>query len=350
MIAIIIALGSDILKESETAGARHKLCGVTLAEWLLRGSLSANDLAAFIVKETDLDRLIDEQAGKAEVEYLTVRNRVQLSDAEGVIRSIINARHIDNGVTLIDPKATYIDAGVKIGPKTLLYPGCVLEGETVVGEGCTITQSSRIIDSVIGDGTSVQASLITDSAVGKNANIGPFVQLRPHSNVGDNCRVGNFVEIKNSSVANSVSISHLSYIGDGDVGEGTNIGCGVIFSNYDGVKKHRTVVGKNCFIGCNTNLVPPVNVGDNAFIAAGSTITEDVPEGALGIARARQVNKEGWKTERDRVYRKDLPQITKTDVNIMLKGSVTESLIGVLSDSNMSIEEYRSERLEKFDE
>ncbi len=304
MRMIIIALSSDILNAAETAGTRYKLCGVTLADWLLRGSLSADDLTVFIINETDLERFFEENAYSAEIEYLTVRNRVQISDAEGVIRSIINARHIENGVTMIDPKATYIDADVEIGPETELYPGCVLEGSTKIGAACTITQSSRIIDSVIGDGTSVQASLITDSIVGKNANIGPFVQLRPHSNVGDNCRVGNFVEIKNSNVAAGVAISHLSYIGDGDVGEKTNIGCGVIFSNYDGVKKHRTVIGKNCFIGCNTNLVPPVNVGDNAFIAAGSTITEDVPAGALGIARARQVNKEGWKTERDKVYRK----------------------------------------------
>ncbi len=288
MMIIIIALSSGVLEKSNTAGAQHKLCGVTLDEWLLRGSLKSDDLTAFVVKEADLERLIHEQVGRAEIEYLTVRNRVQLADAQGVIRSIINARHIENGVTMIDPKATYIDADVEIGSDTVIYPGCVLEGRTKIGEGSTITQSSRIIDSVIGDGASVQASLITESTVGKNSKIGPFVQLRPHSNVGDNCRVGNFVEIKNSNVANGVSVSHLSYIGDGDVGEKTNIGCGVIFSNYDGVKKHRTVVGKNCFIGCNTNLV-----------------TEDVPEGALGIARARQVNKEGWKTERDRVYRKE---------------------------------------------
>ncbi len=300
MTAIIIEAG-DIKPR-----ANYRLCGLTLKEWLRRGEISAGGLKAYIVAGGGAERVIKEQGADIAIKRVTVSDGASLSEAAGALRSVVNARHMKNGVMMIDPNATYIDADAEIGPDTLIHPGCLIEGRTKIGGGCTITQSSRIIDSVIGEGTSVQASLIKESVIGKNASIGPFVQLRPHSSVGDGCRVGNFVEIKNSNVANNVSISHLSYIGDGDVGEKTNIGCGVIFSNYDGVKKHRTVVGKNCFIGCNTNLVPPVSIGDNAFIAAGSTITEDVPEGALGIARARQVNKDGWKTKRDRVYRKGL--------------------------------------------
>ncbi len=306
MIVFILALEDGEHMKSNTPTALHKLCGVTLGEWVQRGALGEGARKALFAAEGDEDRLIKEHGGEAGIERVAVRDRVQLAEAASVMRGIINVRHMINGVTMIDPQAAYIDADVEIGRDTIIYPGCILEGNTKIGEGCTITQSSRIVNSVIGDGASIQASLITDSVVGKNVSIGPFVQLRPHSNVEDNCHVGNFVEIKNSNVAKGAKIPHLSYIGDGDVGEKTNIGCGVIFSNYDGVKKHRTVIGQNCFIGCNTNLVPPVNIGDNAFIAAGSTITNDVPAGALGIARARQVNKDGWKTERDKVYRKDL--------------------------------------------
>ncbi len=305
MIAIIFAAEEGERTHSKTPMALHKLCGVTLAEWATRGAIGAGALKAFVAAEGDEDRIKKELGGEAGIERIAVHNLAELSEAAGVMRAIINARHMLGGVTMLDPHQTYIDADVTIGPDTIIYPGCILEGNTKIGAGCTIMQSSRIVNSVIGDGTSIQASVITDSIVGKNVSIGPFVQLRPHSNVGDGCRVGNFVEIKNSNVAAGAKAPHLSYIGDGDVGENTNIGCGVIFSNYDGVKKHRTVIGKDCFIGCNTNLVPPVNIGDNAFIAAGSTITVDVPAGALGVARARQVNKEGWKTQRDRVYRKE---------------------------------------------
>lgn len=239
------------------------------------------------------------------LECLSVNNRVELSVVTGIVRAQIAARHMLGGVTIVDPSHTYIDAGVTIGRDTVLYPGCILEGKTRIGSRCTITQGSRIVDSVIGDGTVVQGSLLVQASIGESTQIGPFVHIRPNTRIGSRCRLGNFVEIKNSNIADEAKVSHLTYVGDGDVGENVNIGCGVVFSNYDGVKKHRTVIEKNAFIGCNTNLVPPVTVGENAFIAAGSTITENVPPGALGIARARQVNKEGWKTRRDAIYKKE---------------------------------------------
>ena len=209
-----------------------------------------------------------------------------------------NLAYTEQGVSFIDPRTAYIDEGVKIGAGTVIYPCVVLEGNVEIGENCVIGQNSRIKDSTIGSGTSVQSSVIMESTVGSDTSVGPFAYIRPGSDVGSGCKVGDFVEIKNSRLGDGAKAAHLTYVGDSDVGERVNLGCGVVFVNYDGSKKYRSVVEDGAFIGCNVNLVSPVHVGRNAYIAAGSTITSDVPEGALYVARARGRSLEGWVEKR----------------------------------------------------
>lgn len=205
-----------------------------------------------------------------------------------------NLAYMEAGVNFIDIRAAYIDEGVSIGAGTTIYPCVVIEGDVTIGENCTIGQNTRIKDSVIGDGTSVQSSVILESRVGNETSIGPFAYLRPGSDVGSGCKVGDFVEIKNSKLGDGAKAAHLTYVGDSDVGERVNLGCGVVFVNYDGRSKYRSVVEDGAFIGCNVNLVSPVHVGREAYVAAGSTITKDVPDGALYVARAEGRSIEGW--------------------------------------------------------
>ena len=205
-----------------------------------------------------------------------------------------NLDYLEAGVRFIDIRTAYIDEGVTIGAGTVIYPCVVIEGDVTIGENCTIGQNSRIKDSVIGDDTSIQSSVILESKVGSGTSVGPFAYLRPNSEVGDGCKVGDFVEIKNSKLGDGAKAAHLTYVGDSDVGERVNLGCGVVFVNYDGSRKYRSVVEDGAFIGCNVNLVSPVHVGKDAYIAAVSTITEDVPDGALYVARAKGRTLEGW--------------------------------------------------------
>lgn len=205
-----------------------------------------------------------------------------------------NLDYLEAGVRFIDIRTAYIDEGVMIGAGTVIYPCVVIEGDVTIGENCTIGQNSRIKDSVIGDDTSIQSSVILESKVGSGTSVGPFAYLRPNSEVGDGCKVGDFVEIKNSKLGDGAKAAHLTYVGDSDVGERVNLGCGVVFVNYDGSRKYRSVVEDGAFIGCNVNLVSPVHIGKDAYIAAGSTITEDVPDGALYVARAKGRTLEGW--------------------------------------------------------
>ena len=223
-----------------------------------------------------------------------VNSRAQLAEAEEILRSRINNMHLENGVTLIDPKTTYIGTDVEIGKDTIIYPNNIIEGKTVIKENCTILQNCRIKDSIIESGVEVQASVVLESKIGENTTVGPFAYIRPETSIGNNARIGDFVEIKKSTIGNGTKVSHLTYIGDAEVGSGCNFGCGTVVVNYDGKEKHKTVIGDNSFIGCNTNLVSPVRVGDNTYIAAGSTITSEVKEGDLAIARAKQRNIEGW--------------------------------------------------------
>ena len=227
-------------------------------------------------------------------ETIGVNSRVQLAEAEEILRNRINIMHMNNGVTLIDPKTTYIGVDVKIGKDTIIYPNNILEGNTEIGERCLLYQNSRISNGIIENDVDIQSSVILDSKVGENTTVGPFAYIRPETTIGKHARIGDFVEIKKSTIGDGTKVSHLTYIGDAEVGSECNFGCGTVVVNYDGKLKHKTIIGNNSFIGCNTNLVSPVKVEDNTYIAAGSTITSEVKEGDLAIARAKQRNISGW--------------------------------------------------------
>ncbi len=227
-------------------------------------------------------------------EGLGVNDRIALSKAEKIMRKRINQYYMTQGVSLIDPETTYIEASVGIGSDTVIEPNVVIKGNTVIGENCFIGAHSVISNSILEDGVRVISSNLEDSVMKKDSNIGPFAHLRPNSEIGENVHIGNFVEVKNASLAKGTKVGHLTYVGDADLGKEINVGCGTIFVNYDGKNKHRSKIGDGVFIGCNANIVSPVEIGDHAFIAAGSTITKDVPSEALAIARSRQEIKEKY--------------------------------------------------------
>ncbi|HEY9577599.1 MAG TPA: bifunctional UDP-N-acetylglucosamine diphosphorylase/glucosamine-1-phosphate N-acetyltransferase GlmU [Pseudobacillus sp.] len=227
-------------------------------------------------------------------ETLGVNDRVALSQAEKIMRERINEQHMRNGVTLISPENTFIGPDVIIGPDTIVHPGTVLSGNTSIGADCEIGPNSEISNCQVGGFTTIRHSVAADSEIGSRVAIGPFAHIRPASEIHDEAKIGNFVEIKKSVFGKGSKASHLSYIGDAEVGNGVNLGCGSITVNYDGKNKFLTKIEDDVFIGCNSNLVAPVTVGKGAYVAAGSTITNDVPGEALSIARARQVNKENY--------------------------------------------------------
>lgn len=219
---------------------------------------------------------------------------LQLAEKIRLLRRKINTEHMESGVNIIDPDHTYIDESVRIVTGALIYPGAILEGRTIIGANCVIGANTRIVGSTLGESVEVWYSVVMDSVIGNFTTIGPFAYIRPGNEIGSHVRIGDFVEIKNSNIGDRTSISHLTYIGDSDVGSRVNFGCGAVTVNYDGTTKYRTVVGDNAFIGCNTNLIAPVKVGDGAYTAAGSTITLDVPGQDLAVARARQTNISGY--------------------------------------------------------
>ena len=227
-------------------------------------------------------------------ETLGVNDRVALSQAEQILRKRINEKHMRNGVTIIDPLTTFIEADVQIGQDTVINPGSFIKGKSIIGQDCLIGPNTEISNCEIGDGTEVLQSVVHESSIGSFVKIGPFAHVRPQSDIKDSVKIGNFVEIKKTVFGKGSKASHLSYIGDAEVGENVNIGCGSITVNYDGKNKYLTKIEDNVFIGCNSNLVAPVTVGEGAYVAAGSTITQDVPQEALSVARARQVNKEDY--------------------------------------------------------
>lgn len=227
-------------------------------------------------------------------ELLGINNRIQLAEVEAIMRRKILNMHMEQGVTIVDPANTYIGPDVRIGNDTVILPGCIIEGNTVIGEDCIIGPQTNLVNSTIERNVEVKSSVVIDSFIDEGTHVGPFAYLRPGSRIGKNVKVGDFVEIKNSIIGDNTKVSHLTYVGDSEVGKNVNFGCGTVTVNYDGIKKHKTIIGDNAFIGCNTNLVSPVVVNRNAYIAAGSTITDEVPENSLAIARSRQVIKEGW--------------------------------------------------------
>ena len=231
---------------------------------------------------------------------LGINDRAELAEARRLAQQRIHVEHMRAGVSIIDPASTSIDAGVTIGRDTTIEPFAQLRGRTVIGEGTTIGAMSTLTDSEVGDGVTILHSHLTQARVDDGATVGPFAYLRPDAHLHPKAKAGTFVEIKNSEIGAGTKVPHLSYIGDADVGEGTNIGAGNITANYDGQRKHRTTIGSGVRTSVDTAFVAPVTVGDNAYTAAGSVITDDVPPGALGIARARQTNIEGYADRKQR--------------------------------------------------
>ncbi|EOE6412275.1 bifunctional UDP-N-acetylglucosamine diphosphorylase/glucosamine-1-phosphate N-acetyltransferase GlmU [Enterococcus hirae] len=250
---------------------------------------------------TDIIEILKD-AGKTVAAYQTedfdesmgVNDRIALAKANELMRQRINKMHMVNGVSFVDPATTYIDAGVEIGSDTVIEAGVQLQGKTVIGSDCVIGAHSRIVDSVIEDHVVVEHSVIEKSLVKSHADVGPFAHLRPKAEIGEGVHIGNFVEVKNAEIGKNTKVGHLTYVGDATLGEEINVGCGVVFVNYDGKNKHRTTIGDHSFIGSNANIIAPVEIAKNTSVAAGSTITEDIPEYAMAIARARQVNKEEY--------------------------------------------------------
>ena len=205
-----------------------------------------------------------------------------------------------SGVQILDRYNTFIDTQVQINEGTVIYPGCIVEGMTIIGSDCEIGPGARIASCQIGNGVSVKDSTLCDSKVDDHTTIGPYAYLRPKSDIGKHVKIGDFVEVKNARVDDYSKVSHLSYIGDGSVGKNVNVGCGVVFVNYDGKKKNQTVIEDGAFIGCNVNLIAPVTVKSGAYVAAGSTITEDVEAESLAIARCRQTQKINWTRDKNK--------------------------------------------------
>ena len=227
-----------------------------------------------------------------------LETRLDLMDVQAVARKLTVARLVRKGVRVVDPDSVYVGPNVQVGKGTSLLPGAILRGNTVIGENCEIGPNTMIRDCRIGDRVTVNSSQLNESTVESDTTVGPFAYIRPNCHVGSHVKVGDFVELKNSNIGDNTKISHLTYVGDSDVGKHVNFGCGTVTVNYDGDKKFRTVIGDDAFIGCNTNLVAPVHVGPGAYTAAGSTITDDVPGDSLAIARSTQVIKKQWAAKR----------------------------------------------------
>ena len=224
-----------------------------------------------------------------------INSRTELAEVSSMVRQQKNEELMAAGVTLIDPATTYIDADVVIGADTVIYPCVFIEGSTKIGAACEIQSGARIVNSTVGDRVCIRNhTVVTDSTVESGAFVGPFAHIRPGSAIGSDAHVGNFVELKKTTLGKGAKANHLAYLGDASIGEKSNVGAGTITCNYDGDKKHQTVIGKGVFVGSNSTLVAPLKLADGSYIAAGSAVTTDVPAGALAIGRARQENKDGW--------------------------------------------------------
>ncbi|MBM5694447.1 bifunctional UDP-N-acetylglucosamine diphosphorylase/glucosamine-1-phosphate N-acetyltransferase GlmU [Listeria seeligeri] len=242
----------------------------------------------------DSDEVVAAYRMESFEESLGVNDRIALAEASKLMQRRINENHMRNGVTLVNPESTYIDINVKIGQDTVVEPGVMLRGDTVIGDDCVVTSGSEIVNSIIGERVHIRSSSIFESKVGDDVQIGPYAHLRPESDIHNHVKIGNYVETKKAVVGEGTKLPHFIYMGDAEIGKNVNVGCGSIAVNYDGKNKAKTIIGDDVFVGCNSNLVAPVKVGNRAFIAAGSTITKDVPDDALGIARAKQDNKIGY--------------------------------------------------------
>ncbi len=276
----------------------------------LRGIASQNAQGEYYL--TDLIAIYRRR--KLPVETLVVDNpqeirginsRTELAEVSRIVRQTKNEELMAAGVTIIDPATTYIDPDVEIGADTVIHPGVAIEGQSRIGAACEIHSHVRIVDSEIADKSVIlNFCLIIGSRIAESASVGPFAHLRPQSVVGERAKIGNFVELKKTTMGAGSKANHLAYLGDATIGERVNVGAGTITCNYDGSKKYPTIIEDGAFIGSDTQLIAPVRVGKGAYVAAGSSITEDVPDGALGIARGRQSNVDGW-VERRKAQSKD---------------------------------------------
>jgi bifunctional UDP-N-acetylglucosamine pyrophosphorylase/glucosamine-1-phosphate N-acetyltransferase len=290
-------LKGEQLSLREVNAGIYCLTGCVLHRYLHRlqpGNSQGEYLLTDVVQLAIADGNTVEAITAPEAEVIGVNSRDRLAVAEAIHRR----RKLDDlmaaGVTVVDPAATYVDAGVKVGFDTILWPQTFILGECSIGEGCQIGPGAHLVSTRIGDRVRVQYSTVEMSEVGDDCVIGPYAHLRPNTRLGAQVAVGNYAELKNTSVGQGTKIHHHSYLGDAEVGVGVNIGAGVVTVNYDGNSKHPTSIGDGAFIGCNANLVAPIVVGKRGYVACGSSLTEDVPPGALAIARARQTVIPGW--------------------------------------------------------
>ena len=261
-----------------------------------QGEYYLTDVPKIIAESGDVVRVFQTTTDPAM--FTGINTQAQLAEAAGYMRTRINNNHMANGVRMIDPTNVYIDITVEIAQDTVVYPGVILEGACKIEKGAIVGVNTHMKDTILGEGAFIRQSVTDSAEIGAGTQVGPFAYLRPGTKIGKKCRVGNFVEIKNATLDDGAKMAHLAYIGDADVGKNVNYSCGAITANYDGKNKFRTTIKNNAFIGSNANLVAPVTIGEGAFVAAGSTITADLQDSSLGIARAKQVEKLNWKQEK----------------------------------------------------
>lgn len=298
---------SAIVQERDASAEIKHICEVSTRAYWFRGKALLTALENLQERANGHFNLVDTVAwllangGTADTAHalssavaLFADDRIQLHELNSIARKSILDMHLEAGVDIPCFDGVVIGPGIEIGADTTILPGTILRGHVTIGRNCQIGPNTLIENSTIGDNVRLNSTQCYNSVVKSNANIGPFVHIRPNSVIGEDVHLGNFVEVKNSGIDVGTKVSHLTYVGDSDVGKKVNFGCGTVTVNYTGKAKFRTTIKDNAFIGCNTNLVAPVTVGEGAYTAAGSTITENVPDDALGIARARQVNKLGW--------------------------------------------------------
>lgn len=302
-----------IVEQKDATPQESLICEINSGMYMfeksaLLGALDSlrNDNAQGEYYLTDTVELILKGGGKAGTyimkdsrDILGINNRVQLAEAAKILKQRVNENYMLDGVTIVDPENTYIEPGAVIGKDTVIEPNCQIKAGSHIGSECVIGPDTIINNSTVGDRTTVLKAVVNDSKIGADTTVGPFAYIRPNSDIGSHVKIGDFVEIKKSIIGDNTKVSHLTYIGDAQVGERVNFGCGTITVNYDGKNKFQTVIEDDAFIGCNTNLVAPVTVREHSFIAAGSTIHKEVPKNALAISRVRQENKEEWVLKRD---------------------------------------------------
>lgn len=298
----------DIVEEKDATEEQKKIKEINVGVYIFKYDKLiyalerlTNDNAQGEYYLTDVIKILSEIGANIETyvtydedEILGVNSKEQLAQAENIVKMRKNTELMTNGVILIDPNNCYIEDDVEIGEDTTIYPNTIIQGKTKIGKNCVILGNTRIENSIIADNVKIEASVVEQSILETGVTVGPFAHLRPKANLKENVHVGNFVEIKNATLEKGVKTGHLTYIGDAEVGENTNIGAGTITCNYDGKNKHKTKIGENSFVGSNTILVAPVEIGNKSFTAAGSVITKEVPDNALAFGRAKQTNKEGW--------------------------------------------------------